>query len=77
MMRWMFTSVSTGILVSRGFTHAMSSMQTDANVRASFNANLLRLCLRARGYTLVTIPQLLRADPPPAGQPIPPSLAGD
>jgi len=33
--------------------------------------------LRARGYTLVTIPQLLRADPPPAGQPIPPSLAGD
>jgi peptidoglycan-N-acetylglucosamine deacetylase len=33
--------------------------------------------LRARGYKLVTIPQLLRDDPPPAGQPIPPSLAGD
>jgi peptidoglycan/xylan/chitin deacetylase (PgdA/CDA1 family) len=33
--------------------------------------------LRARGYTLVTIPQLLRDDPPPAGLPIPHSLAGD
>ena len=33
--------------------------------------------LRARGYTLVTVPRLLRDDPPPAGQPIPPSLAGD
>jgi len=33
--------------------------------------------LRARGYHLVTIPQLLRDDSPPAGQPIPHSLAGD
>jgi peptidoglycan-N-acetylglucosamine deacetylase len=32
---------------------------------------------RARGYELVTVPQLLAADPPPHGQPIPPSLAGD
>jgi peptidoglycan/xylan/chitin deacetylase (PgdA/CDA1 family) len=33
--------------------------------------------LRARDYTLVTIPQLLKDDPPPPGQPIPHSLAGD
>ena len=33
--------------------------------------------LRARGYHLVTVPQLLRDDSPPAGQPIPHSLAGD
>jgi peptidoglycan-N-acetylglucosamine deacetylase len=33
--------------------------------------------LRARGYRLVTVPQLLRDDPPPAGQPLPPNLAGD
>ena len=33
--------------------------------------------LRARGYTLVTVPQLLRDDPPPAGLPIPRSLSGD
>jgi peptidoglycan-N-acetylglucosamine deacetylase len=32
--------------------------------------------LRARGYRLVTIPQLLLDDPPPPGQPIPPNLAG-
>jgi peptidoglycan-N-acetylglucosamine deacetylase len=33
--------------------------------------------LRARGYKLVTVPQLLADDPPPAGQPLPSSLAGD
>jgi peptidoglycan-N-acetylglucosamine deacetylase len=33
--------------------------------------------LRARGLRLVTVPQLLRDDPPPPGQPIPRSLAGD
>jgi peptidoglycan-N-acetylglucosamine deacetylase len=33
--------------------------------------------IRARGYRLVTVPQLLRDDPPPAGEPLPPSLAGD
>jgi peptidoglycan/xylan/chitin deacetylase (PgdA/CDA1 family) len=33
--------------------------------------------LRARGYHLVTVPQLLKDDPPPAGQPIPPNLSGD
>ncbi len=33
--------------------------------------------LRARGYRLVTVPQLLRDDPPPAGQPLPPNLSGD
>jgi len=33
--------------------------------------------LRARGYHPVTVPQLLRDDPPPAGQPLPPSLSGD
>ena len=33
--------------------------------------------LRARGYNLVTVPQLLAKDPPPAGQPVPTSLAGD
>jgi peptidoglycan/xylan/chitin deacetylase (PgdA/CDA1 family) len=33
--------------------------------------------LRARGFHLVTIPQLLLDDPPPPGQPLPPSLAGD
>jgi peptidoglycan/xylan/chitin deacetylase (PgdA/CDA1 family) len=33
--------------------------------------------LRARGYHLVTVPQLLEDDPPPAGQPIPPHLSGD
>jgi peptidoglycan/xylan/chitin deacetylase (PgdA/CDA1 family) len=33
--------------------------------------------LRARGYELVTVPQLMRDDPPPAGLPIPHSLAGD
>jgi peptidoglycan-N-acetylglucosamine deacetylase len=32
--------------------------------------------LRRRGYTLVTVPQLLRDDPPPGGQPLPHSLAG-
>jgi peptidoglycan-N-acetylglucosamine deacetylase len=33
--------------------------------------------LRAQGYRLVTIPQLLHDDPPPHGQPLPTSLAGD
>jgi peptidoglycan/xylan/chitin deacetylase (PgdA/CDA1 family) len=33
--------------------------------------------LRARGYRLVTIPQLLIDDPPPRGLPLPASLAGD
>jgi peptidoglycan/xylan/chitin deacetylase (PgdA/CDA1 family) len=33
--------------------------------------------LRMRGYRPVTVPQLLLDDPPPAGQPLPPSLAGD
>jgi peptidoglycan-N-acetylglucosamine deacetylase len=33
--------------------------------------------LRARGFHLVTVPELLLDDPPPAGEPLPPSLAGD
>jgi peptidoglycan/xylan/chitin deacetylase (PgdA/CDA1 family) len=33
--------------------------------------------LRRRGYHLVTVPQLLAADPPPAGQPLPQNLSGD
>jgi peptidoglycan/xylan/chitin deacetylase (PgdA/CDA1 family) len=33
--------------------------------------------LRARGYTLVTVPELLAADPPAAGQALPGSLEGD
>ncbi|HEX4436613.1 MAG TPA: polysaccharide deacetylase family protein [Solirubrobacteraceae bacterium] len=33
--------------------------------------------LRAKGFHLVTVPRLLLADPPPAGQPIPPNLSGD
>jgi peptidoglycan-N-acetylglucosamine deacetylase len=33
--------------------------------------------LRAERYRLVTVPQLLKDDPPPAGQPLPANLAGD
>ena len=33
--------------------------------------------LRARGFHLVTVPQLLVDDPPPRGQPLPPNLSGD
>jgi len=33
--------------------------------------------LRDRGYKLVTVPQLLLDDPPPAGEALPSSLAGD
>jgi peptidoglycan/xylan/chitin deacetylase (PgdA/CDA1 family) len=33
--------------------------------------------LRARGLHLVTVPELLRDDPPPAGQALPTSLGGD
>jgi peptidoglycan/xylan/chitin deacetylase (PgdA/CDA1 family) len=33
--------------------------------------------LRARGYRLVTVPQLLHDDPPPSGLPLPPNLSGD
>jgi peptidoglycan/xylan/chitin deacetylase (PgdA/CDA1 family) len=33
--------------------------------------------LHARGYRLVTVPQLLADDPPPRGLPLPTSLAGD
>ena len=33
--------------------------------------------IRARGLHLVTVPQLLIDDPPPAGQPLPPNLSGD
>jgi peptidoglycan/xylan/chitin deacetylase (PgdA/CDA1 family) len=33
--------------------------------------------IRARGLRLVTVPQLLADDPPPAGQPLPTSLSGD
>jgi peptidoglycan/xylan/chitin deacetylase (PgdA/CDA1 family) len=33
--------------------------------------------LRARGFHLVTVPQLLIDDPPPAGLPLPPNLSGD
>ncbi len=33
--------------------------------------------LRARGYRLVTVPQLLHDDPPAPGQPLPQNLSGD
>jgi peptidoglycan/xylan/chitin deacetylase (PgdA/CDA1 family) len=33
--------------------------------------------LRARGYRLVTVPELLIKDPPPVGLPLPPQLSGD
>jgi peptidoglycan-N-acetylglucosamine deacetylase len=33
--------------------------------------------LRARGFRLVTVPQLLHDDPPLPGQPLPPNLSGD
>jgi peptidoglycan/xylan/chitin deacetylase (PgdA/CDA1 family) len=33
--------------------------------------------LRARGFHLVTVPQLLMDDPPPHGQTLPPNLSGD
>ncbi|HTZ88191.1 MAG TPA: polysaccharide deacetylase family protein [Solirubrobacteraceae bacterium] len=33
--------------------------------------------IRARGLRLVTVPRLLTDDPPPRGQPLPTSLAGD
>jgi peptidoglycan-N-acetylglucosamine deacetylase len=33
--------------------------------------------LRKRGFDLVTVPQLLLDDPPPAGQPLPQNLSGD
>jgi peptidoglycan/xylan/chitin deacetylase (PgdA/CDA1 family) len=33
--------------------------------------------LRARGFQLVSVPRLLTDDPPPHGQPLPTSLAGD
>jgi peptidoglycan/xylan/chitin deacetylase (PgdA/CDA1 family) len=33
--------------------------------------------LRARGFQLVTVPELLKADPPPPGQTLPSSLRGD
>ena len=33
--------------------------------------------LRARGFRLVTVPQLLRDDPPPPGQALPSNLSGD
>jgi peptidoglycan/xylan/chitin deacetylase (PgdA/CDA1 family) len=33
--------------------------------------------LRARGFRLVTVPQLMLDDPPPAGLPLPPNLSGD
>jgi len=33
--------------------------------------------LRARGFHLVTVPQLLQDDPPPPGQPLPSNLSGD
>jgi peptidoglycan/xylan/chitin deacetylase (PgdA/CDA1 family) len=33
--------------------------------------------LRARGLQLVSVPRLLADDPPPRGQPLPSSLAGD
>jgi peptidoglycan-N-acetylglucosamine deacetylase len=32
--------------------------------------------LRKRGYRLVTVPQLLEEDPPPAGEPLPTNLSG-
>jgi peptidoglycan/xylan/chitin deacetylase (PgdA/CDA1 family) len=33
--------------------------------------------VRARGLRLVTVPQLMADDPPPAGQPLPQNLSGD
>jgi len=33
--------------------------------------------VRARGLNLVTVPQLMADDPPPAGQPLPQNLSGD
>jgi len=33
--------------------------------------------LRARGLNIVTVPELLAEDPPPAGEPLPPNLSGD
>jgi len=33
--------------------------------------------LRAKGFKLVTVPELLAEDPPPAGLPLPPNLSGD
>ncbi|HEY4997171.1 MAG TPA: hypothetical protein VII03_04185, partial [Solirubrobacteraceae bacterium] len=37
---------------------------------------LIIRALRARGFHLVTVPQLLADDPPPPGQQIPPNLSG-
>jgi peptidoglycan/xylan/chitin deacetylase (PgdA/CDA1 family) len=33
--------------------------------------------LRARGFHLVTVPQMMADDPPPHGQPLPTNLSGD
>ena len=38
---------------------------------------LIIRAIRARGLKLVTIPELLRDDPPPHGQPLPTNLSGD
>ncbi len=58
---------------------AVILMHDGGGNRAQTVAALPRIIerLRARGYSLVTVPELLRDDPPPAGQPPPVSLSGD
>jgi peptidoglycan/xylan/chitin deacetylase (PgdA/CDA1 family) len=58
---------------------AIFLMHDGGGIRSQTIAALPRIIrgLRARGLRPVTVPQLLLDDPPPRGQPLPPSLSGD
>jgi peptidoglycan/xylan/chitin deacetylase (PgdA/CDA1 family) len=58
---------------------AIFLMHDGGGIRAQTIAALPSIIrgLRMRGLRPVTVPQLLLDDPPPRGQPVPPSLSGD
>ena len=60
-----------------GSDHPHARRRRHAHRRPSKRCRSSSAELRAKGLKPVTVPQLLADDPPPAGQPLPTSLAGD
>ena len=52
-------------------------MKTTQKLTCEERRTAIIRAVRARGFHLVTVPQLLADDPPPEGQPLPQNLSGD
>ncbi|HEV2974973.1 MAG TPA: polysaccharide deacetylase family protein [Solirubrobacteraceae bacterium] len=77
-----YTLPGVGVIVQRALEGAkpgaiilMHDAGGDRSETVAALPTIIR-ALRQRGYRLVTVPQLLHDDPPPAGQPLPTNLSG-